>query len=1225
MKRLIVRYSFFILRVLLVSLVFTACSFKRPAEESPAPTLKAFSKDFFSSDKKFACGWASEMETGYVAEALSVHNLNSAYGCNIKWTISERFLRGHLVDPSYINEPDKWPVAVTIPISAHYYEERSRDARGRETNVTIRNTSRSHWSARPNMSLNLEGIRFEKWAFASVYDSYRVLSVDDIDFDKQEGFLGFTVHVSGARFGSENQARFRINFLEFETNSNFERRYYHTENSRYINPVFKLSQKTEENETLYYVSHWDLSKQHTVYLYGFPEEYKSIGYEIVDDWNRALTEAHSPGSEHTHEYFKVSDETPERSFDLRRSTITFVDDKRISSRGGSPLGVAMVNPDVTNGEIIWGQVTVFGGMIDHMVTAYTPTSLLSQLSMDGSEGLSREIQLNPFSYQIPDAVSLPPAFSDGSHSRGDRAQLVEYLRGSSSFSMNSFTSILSYAEELAANEGNADLFAQLQGQEQEFSRDNLVEQSAQSILSELDLVSQNLVGENQDYWSRNRLIDILDFPQIDPSSVDYRRMFSGISEEEFSNLSQDDQTQFLLEKAQNQYAHFSNIPIQDLSRTFDKVALDWRYQIFKSGKTPGGVAKTLIKGVLIHEMGHFLGLGHNFKANLLPKEGTLPSAVFNELKDKASEEAGYTNITTVMGYSNGKTEVMFTPEDLQPGPYDVQMLAYLYHNKYPKYNSQTDQWDYIELDSTARIPPDHGFLPQCNDMDASWGPDPLCRRWDIGSDAMSIVRNYASNLTDNLVPTLISFSNTRGGNPRRAEAYLWHNSLRNLGAIRLFYDDMRWKYRDSAFKEISKNKDYLLNFSKACHDEQVPGHVQNFYDNLFAMEENQGLKEACQVNALAIRTYRDLVTLQGKDYTEMDYDDRYITYAFGGDWDVSRAEGTWRTLSVRPLKDVSLINLTGQTPYITYRGMLVPLSQYHSAQTLFTYNTLYPYEFTETIKDAVIENLDFASNGEDEYTMIGQSVLSLGYFLSNMRWGNDSLRVPNEYQEILRDQTVFRFNPSYDFVAIRLAKQENDDDENRVKQFTATLYNFRTGGETSIPEVYLLPSGKILPRAPEGMILSPISDFKWESDSSGFVIAYKLEFEDDPNDPLASHGLRQSLAKKYNVVFNHCVDGPSGTRNGLSTFFVNSSAGESEFEGFLAPPGIALLREHQTTFFRSIQAEYAKYYESERYASAPPHPETCEEAVKGLSMLFSTATVINGWWLPQVFDHFLKR
>ena len=130
---------------------------------------------------------------------------------------------------------------------------------------------------------------------------------------------------------------------------------------------------------------------------------------------------------------------------------------------------------------------------------------------------------------------------------------------------------------------------------------------------------------------------------------------------------------------------------------------------------------------------------------------------------------------------------------------------------------------------------------------------------------------------------------------------------------------------------------------------------------------------------------------------------------------------------------------------------------------------------------------------------------------------------------------------------------------------------------------------------------------------------------DDPNDPLSSHGLRQSLAKKYNVVFNHCVDGPAGKRNGLSTYFINSSNKDTDYEGFLAPPGIALLKEHQTTFFRSIQTEYSKYYNSEKYAGSPPLQETCEETVKGLSMLFSTATVINGWWLPQVFDHYLKR
>src|SRR5690606_9234471 len=34
--------------------------------------------------------------------------------------------------------------------------------------------------------------------------------------------------------------------------------------------------------------------------------------------------------------------------------------------------------------------------------------------------------------------------------------------------------------------------------------------------------------------------------------------------------------------------------------------------------------RSLIKDLLLHEVGHMLGLGHNFKENILPTRGTLP-------------------------------------------------------------------------------------------------------------------------------------------------------------------------------------------------------------------------------------------------------------------------------------------------------------------------------------------------------------------------------------------------------------------------------------------------------------------------------------------------------------------------------------------------------------------------------------------------------------------------
>lgn len=116
--------------------------------------------------------------------------------------------------------------------------------------------------------------------------------------------------------------------------------------------------------------------------------------------------------------------------------------------------------------------------------------------------------------------------------------------------------------------------------------------------------------------------------------------------------------------------------------------------------------RKLLKAVLFHEMGHALGLAHNFKGSL-SFDPNQPGSPFS---------------TSIMDYNQYNEEVdAFFELEGADGPlleYDRQILSYLYN----------------EGESIKDTDP---VVPACSDEEADskdGGIDPLCLRYDIGSD-----------------------------------------------------------------------------------------------------------------------------------------------------------------------------------------------------------------------------------------------------------------------------------------------------------------------------------------------------------------------------------------------------------------------------------------------------------------------------------------------------------
>ena len=122
--------------------------------------------------------------------------------------------------------------------------------------------------------------------------------------------------------------------------------------------------------------------------------------------------------------------------------------------------------------------------------------------------------------------------------------------------------------------------------------------------------------------------------------------------------------------------------------------------------TPDEFARELLKGVLFHEMGHAMGLAHNFKASLS--------------YENDQDAASFT--TSIMDYNQFQLEsAAFTSLESADGPlleYDRQIMSVLYNGGK----------DVTETDPK---------LPACEDSESDneeGGIDPLCIRYDAGKD-----------------------------------------------------------------------------------------------------------------------------------------------------------------------------------------------------------------------------------------------------------------------------------------------------------------------------------------------------------------------------------------------------------------------------------------------------------------------------------------------------------
>ncbi|MFH1746474.1 MAG: zinc-dependent metalloprotease [Planctomycetota bacterium] len=183
-----------------------------------------------------------------------------------------------------------------------------------------------------------------------------------------------------------------------------------------------------------------------------------------------------------------------------------------------------------------------------------------------------------------------------------------------------------------------------------------------------------------------------------------------------------------------------------------------------------------IREIITHEVGHTLGLRHNFKASAWLS--------LDEIKRRRNETDEPTT-ASVMDY----TPLLFFAEDkldevrhfVTPtiGPYDDWAIKY----GYVIAKGKTEEETLKEITSHCA----QTELRYATDQDTMWvySPDPLVNRYDLSDDPIAYAQARIT-LTDKLLANILEWA-LQEGEPRyyltRAFDVIWHERIRNLDYV----------------------------------------------------------------------------------------------------------------------------------------------------------------------------------------------------------------------------------------------------------------------------------------------------------------------------------------------------------------------------------------------------------------------------------------------------------
>lgn len=125
----------------------------------------------------------------------------------------------------------------------------------------------------------------------------------------------------------------------------------------------------------------------------------------------------------------------------------------------------------------------------------------------------------------------------------------------------------------------------------------------------------------------------------------------------------------------------------------------------------------LLRDVVMHEVGHTMGMMHNWKGSALHSIAEMNSDGFNEPIQSTVMDYALSNII-VEDSENGLVQGDYVPMDI--GPYDMWAIEWNYTFGDPK-----------EVAKKAAMP-EHAFIAE----DGAFSPDPQAKTWDLGRNSI---------------------------------------------------------------------------------------------------------------------------------------------------------------------------------------------------------------------------------------------------------------------------------------------------------------------------------------------------------------------------------------------------------------------------------------------------------------------------------------------------------
>src|SRR5262245_47956644 len=203
-------------------------------------------------------------------------------------------------------------------------------------------------------------------------------------------------------------------------------------------------------------------------------------------------------------------------------------------------------------------------------------------------------------------------------------------------------------------------------------------------------------------------------------------------------------------------------------------------------KVPDELIYQSIKETTMHEVGHTLGLRHNFKASTMLKSDQLNDTALTRKKGLVGSVMDYNPVNLA---PKGTKQGDYFSTTI--GPYDYWAIEYGYKPIPGATDSEVEELKKIAAKSAQP------GLDYASDEDLIAGPDPLVNQWDLGSDPMKYAQDrivLAEELLKGLAERIIdkgeSYQATRGpfGALLRQYGDGAHLVARNVGGVNLHRD-----------------------------------------------------------------------------------------------------------------------------------------------------------------------------------------------------------------------------------------------------------------------------------------------------------------------------------------------------------------------------------------------------------------------------------------------------